>query len=287
MLTFHMDYLYYQFELELKIRNYSSRTVESYCRCIKEFLQEFDEGQVVGLNVNLIKKFLLEKFEKGLAPSTVNVYLNAIKFLYRRVLGVKVRIPISFAKRNKKLPVVLSKEEVMKVLFEVRNLKHRLMLALAYGSGLRVSEVVNLKVSDLDFAYAIILVRNAKGAKDRYTILPEAVLGDIPKMLKERGKRDYVFPSSRGGKLTTRTLQKIFQEALQKSRINKDATFHSLRHSFATHLLENGENLKTIQQLLGHSNIKTTQRYTHVSSEFMRKTKSPLAPKSFAKFISQ
>jgi site-specific recombinase XerD len=150
------------------------------------------------------------------------------------------------------------------------------MLSLAYGSGLRVSEIVCLKVKDLNLDELTLFVRQAKGRKDRLTILPGKIITELKQFISDKDANDYVFASIRGGKLTSRTAQKIFEHGLIKSGIKKDATFHSLRHSFATHLLENGTDVRYVQELLGHQNIKTTQIYTKVTSQKLKNIKSPL-----------
>lgn len=150
------------------------------------------------------------------------------------------------------------------------------MIALAYGAGLRVSEVTNLKIQDLNFSEKTMHIRQAKGAKDRISIIPETIIEELKNFAKKQQPSNYLFPSNRGGKLTTRTLQKIFHTNLEAAGITKNATFHSLRHSFATHLLEAGVNLRIIQELLGHQSIKTTQVYTRVSTSLLSTIKSPL-----------
>jgi site-specific recombinase XerD len=149
-------------------------------------------------------------------------------------------------------------------------------LSLAYGSGLRVSEVVALKVQDLDFEELTVLLKQAKGQKDRISVMPQGLIDDLKNLVAGKEKGDFVFASERGGKLTTRTAQKVFENALWLSGIKKDATFHSLRHSFATHLLENGTDVRYVQELLGHQNIRTTQRYTQVTNPKLKNIKSPL-----------
>lgn len=150
------------------------------------------------------------------------------------------------------------------------------MLGLAYGAGLRVSEVVALKVPDLDFNELTIHIKQAKGRKDRISVVPEKLRMDLTNLMAGKEHVEYVFASERGGKLTTRTAQKIFEHALVRANINKPATFHSLRHSFATHLLENGVDIRYVQVLLGHNNIRTTQRYTQVTNPKLKSIKSPL-----------
>ena len=259
---------------ELMQRNYSRKTMVAYTRCLQEYLMYIgDEAEVA--DPEKIKKFLLIKQAKKLAPQTINLYLNAIKFFYREVLKSSSSIPIKFAKRNKKLPVVLSKDEVLKLIDVIPNKKHKIMIALAYGAGLRVSEVVNLKVQDVDLGGLTIHLKAAKGMKDRVTVFPERLKNDTQNLTAGKNADDSLFESERGGVLNIRTLQHVFTVALKRAGIQKKATFHSLRHSFATHLLENGVDVRYVQALLGHANIRTTQIYTHVTSPGLRNIKSP------------
>jgi len=265
---------------ELKIRNYSPKTVSAYLRCLRDYLNSLElmaeEELVYVFDSENVKGFLLAKQEKGAAPETLNLYLNALKFAGRVLLGSSFNVPIRFLRRNMRLPVVLSRPEVMAVIGVIRNFKHRLMISLAYGAGLRVSELVSLRVRDLDFGVGMVHLRAAKGAKDRITLLPDKIVDDLRVFVRDRDLNVYVFESARGGRLTTRTLQNVFHRALELAGIRKEATFHSLRHSFATHLLENGTDIRFIQNLLGHVNIKTTMRYTKVASHILAKIKSPL-----------
>lgn len=275
-LSFYLNLL----ERELKLRNYSVRTIKSYKMATRDYLR-FVFGKMYTRNswydhIELIKDFLIFLHDKGRAPQTTNLCLNAIKFFYREVLKSSMRIKIRCAKKSLKLPVVLSREEIRRVIDVIGNLKHRLMVSLAYGAGLRVSEVVGLKVQDLLIDQGLICVRGGKGGRDRITIFPEKLKSEFELFLKFKNKDNYVFESNRGGKLTSRTAQKVFELGLRKARIERAATFHSLRHSFATHLLEDGVNLRYVQELLGHKNIKTTQLYTMVSTDAVRKIKSPL-----------
>lgn len=258
---------------ELRLRHYSSKTERSYVRCAELYLEDKGSLEFDGEH---LRGFLLGKLNKGAAPETVNLYLNAVKVFYKEVMGYRGEIKLRFARRNLRLPVVLSREEIQKMLDSTLNKKHRLLLALAYGAGLRVSEVVNLKVKDIDLDRNLIVVREGKGGKDRITLLPEKLLGDLGVLLSGKGVSEILFESERGGKLTTRTAQKVFEQALKRAGILKEASFHSLRHSFATHCLENGVDVRYVQTLLGHSNIRTTQIYTQVSQTSLGKIKSPL-----------
>jgi len=255
---------------ELRLRNYSFKTIKAYLGCLQEYfeLEKINEGK--------IKQFLLKKQSKNYSSQTVNLYLNAIKFFYREVLKIPQKINLKFAKRSKKLPIVLSREEIRKIIVSIKNPKHKLIISLAYGAGLRISEVVNLKVKDVNLEELTIHLKDAKGKKDRITIIPEKIKIGLQNLITGKNPNDYVFESERGGKLTERTAQKIFKGALRKAGIKKDATFHSLRHSFATHLLENGVDVRYVQELLGHRNIRTTQVYTQVTNPKLKNIKSPL-----------
>jgi integrase/recombinase XerD len=258
----------------LKLRNFSPRTIKAYVSALKFFFG-FQNGDI-SFNLESVRRFLLMKVDAGASPQTVNLYLQAIKFFYRDIAKNPVQIDLKFAKRSLKLPVVLSRGEVLRIIDVIGNLKHKILISLAYGAGLRVSEVVKLKVKDVDFGGLSLHLKDAKGGKDRITVFPEKLLGDIQNLVAGKDGSDFVFSSERGGRLTTRTAQKVFENSLKKAEIQKDATFHSLRHSFATHLLENGVDVRFVQVLLGHQNIRTTQIYTQVTNPMLKSIKSPL-----------
>lgn len=260
---------------ELLLRNFSRKTIKSYLACLNDYFRHIKIIQKEP-NLGLIKNYLLEKQEKGLSSQTVNVYLQAIKYFYREICKSKNDIDIKFAKTASKLPVVLSRTEIEKVISKIRNQKHKMIIAMAYGCGLRVSEAINLKIKDIDLDELVIHIKGAKGNKDRITIFPERLKNDIMNLTAGKSKNDYLFVSQMGGKLTERTAQKIFENALRAAEVKKEATFHSLRHSFATHLLENGVDTRYVQELLGHANIRTTQIYTKVTNPSIKNIKSPL-----------
>ncbi len=259
---------------ELKLRNYSYRTIEAYKDQVWAYFLYCGADWRNG-DKKKIEDFILKRREEGLSPQTINLGVQALQFFYRNVQNQHFE-KIKALKKRQKLPAVLSKNEIFKILRMIENSKHRLILALSYGAGLRVSEVLKLRICDLNFEEGVVKIRNGKGGKDRLSLLPESLRFELKEMCAGRGESRYLFESIRTGKLTTRTAQKIFGVALEKSGLRKEATFHSLRHSFATHLLENGVDLRCIQELLGHSNIKTTERYTHVSKMLIQKIKSPL-----------
>lgn len=273
-----MDTIQFQLdrtEAELRLRNYSPKTIKSYLHHLWEFFifratQPKDDDEIV------IKRFLLSLESNGASSETRNLCLSAVKFYHRNVARAESPINIRTAKRNHSLPIVLSREEIARMLEGTKNIKHRLLLGIAYGAGLRVSEVVALKVQDLDLAELTIHIKQAKGRKDRISIVPEKLRDELAQVIAGREGNEYVFPSAQGGALTTRTAQKIFEHALAKAGIKKLATFHSLRHSFATHLLENGTDVRYVQELLGHNNIRTTQRYTQVTNPMLKRIQSPL-----------
>jgi len=260
---------------ELKIRNYSAKTIKSYTRYIEDYLfyKKRDLGRVDSEN---IRGFLLAKQARGAAPQTICLCLNAIKFFYGKVMRVERTINIKTPKRPRKLPVVLSRDEVGRLIDGCPNLKHRLLLSVAYGAGLRVSEAIRLRVRDLNLDELTIHIKEAKGKKDRLTVFPEKIVSDMRNFIAGRRGEDYVFASERGGRLTERAAQKVFYDSLKRAGVRKRASFHSLRHSFATHLLENGVDVRYAQELLGHQNIRTTQMYTHVTNPGFKNIKSPL-----------
>lgn len=270
-----LEELLSKIENELKLRNYSRKTIKSYIICLADYFR-YIKNVVNNPDISLIKKYLLEKQNRGQSAQTINLYLHAIKYFYREIFKNNLPIEIKFAKTANKLPVVLSKNEIEKIIDSIGNKKHRLLIALAYGAGFRVSEAVNLKIKDIDLAELTVHLKGAKGNKDRLTIFPERIRAELAEIMALRDKNDFVFASERGGKLTDRSAQKVFESALKKCHINKEATFHSLRHSFATHLLENGVDVRYVQELLGHANIRTTQIYTKVTNPSLKRIKSPL-----------
>lgn len=257
---------------ELKLRGYSPRTLDAYTHALSAYFLFAKKAEYDPL---LVRQYVERLQAEGKAAATVHQQLQAIHFYYRHVVGVHVE-RLRVAKRPQKLPVILSHEEVLRILTVITNPKHKLLVGLAYGAGMRVSEVVSLRVGDLDFGRGLINLRAAKGNKDRLTLLPERLADELLRIVNGRDSGDFVFGSERGGRLSARTAQKIFTNALARAGIRKAASFHSLRHSFATHLLESGTDVRYIQGLLGHNNIRTTQRYTQVTAPALRNIKSPL-----------
>lgn len=267
----------YNLERELKIRGFSQQTIKSYLHYNKDLLKHNGKSPK-NINIDDIKEYLLYLKNKNSANATMNVAINAFKFYYTQILRRKffVNKKLFRTKKAQKLPTVLTKSEVKKILAQIQNVKYKLMLDLMYSSGLRISELVNVKVEDFDFANKLLRVQQGKGRKDRNTILSEKIVDILQKYTKNKNVGEYVFESQRGGKLSKRSIQKIFSESLKKSEVKKLASCHSLRHSFATHLLEEGTNIRYIQELLGHKNLETTQIYTKVANNNLKNIKSPL-----------
>jgi len=251
---------------EMKIRKFSRKTIKSYLYYITEILK-FARKNPKEINQNDVKNYLEHLCNQNLSSSTLNTAYSALKFYFEKVLRRNFFIHIPRAKKEKKLPIVLSREEVLNIINAAENIKHKLMIQILYSSGLRVSELINLKIDEIDFNRGVFNIRGAKGKKDRVVKAAATVLKNIEKYLLEFQPLKYLFESQiGGGKLTTRTVQKITEISAKKSGLKKSITPHVFRHSFATHLLEQGTNLRYIQSLLGHSRLETTQIYTRVAT---------------------
>lgn len=265
-----MDACIQKLELELKSRGFSAKTIKSYLFHVSCFLSRLGTCA----SQDEIQKYFVHLSEKS-DPRTVNLRISAVKFFYRNVL--KRDLDINYLKRPKRLPEVLTKEEVVAILNCIINPKHRLLLETVYGCGLRVSEAAKLKKVDIRFRDGLIFVRQGKGKKDRAISLPSTLSKRLESYLLLRNDDNpYVFDSARGGHLTVMSIQKIVDNAAKKAGINKNVHPHTLRHSYATHLLENGTDIRIIQRVLGHSDIRTTEIYTHVSTALIKNVKSPL-----------
>lgn len=260
---------------ELQQRNYSPRTVEIYSNCLKFFLK-WIWNDVSVISREKVIDFILYIQSQGKAPKTVNLYKEVIKFFCSQILKVNFVVDIKLSKEPRKLPIVLSRFEIQRMLESLTNIKHKTLLALAYWSWLRVSEIINLHVGDVDINQKLIHIKWAKWAKDRISILPDKIVEAIKNLMYDKLWSDFLFHSEQWGGLHSRTAQNIFHQAMEKAWITKPATFHSLRHSFANHLLENGTDLRYIQTLLGHNNIRTTQIYTQVTNLNLKNIVSPL-----------
>lgn len=266
------------FRKEMVLRKYSPQTLRSYTYFVRLLLRKVRKRghEIDEEDLKSFMAYLAE--EKRAAASTLNVAVNAIRFYLEEILHSLAASRIKRAKPDKKLPSILSVDEVRRLLEAVKNTKHRTALMIIYASGLRVSEASRLMWTDLDPDRGLMRIRSAKGRKDRYTLYPEAVRSIILEYRDEYIPRKWVFEGAHPKRpLTIRTLQNIFYNACLAAGIEKNVSIHSLRHSFATHLLDNGADIRYIQELLGHKDLKTTERYTHVSPRDIAKISSPIS----------
>ncbi len=263
-------------ETELKLRGFSKQTSKMYLFYNIKFL-EFIKKSPDDVEEDDIREFLAHKMsDHSLSNASIALIKACLKFFYKDMLGKNLSL-IKTPKASKKLPVVLSRSEIKNLLENTGNSKHRLLIELLYSTGLRLSECINLKYPDLDLDDGTGWVRMGKGAKDRIFIISEMFRKDLLQYREKSGDdgKGYIF-SVNGRKMSPRGVQHAIKAAAKRAGIEKDVHVHTLRHSFATHLLENGVDIRKIQKLLGHSNLQTTQIYTQVSSEEIKKIKSPL-----------
>ncbi len=263
---------------ELTLRGYSRKTRKSYLGQARRFLAWADRP-ISGLDAEAVRLFLHALLdEQGVTHSYADQAVSALKFLYSRVLRRPLDdLDVPRPKRQRKLPTVLSQGEVRSILGGVTNVKHRAILMLLYSAGLRVGEVVRLQPADLDPERGLLLVRQGKGRKDRYAPLSRAALEAVRDYQRAVPPGRWLFPGQRKGRhMHERTVQKVFRRTCAQVGITKPATVHTLRHSFATHLLERGTDLRYIQEMLGHTSSKTTEIYTRVTRHDLARIRSPL-----------
>lgn len=268
----------------LTFRRYSRSTTRNYKLALKLsnhwFLQNRKHPISKATQKELEIYFYYLTVERQFSVSGIRIFRFSLQLYFTEIL----RIPIDFSfitkvKKPNHLPVVLSRNEILKIMSIISNRKHRMIFALMYSGGLRISEAIHLKVKDIDIENLTIIVREGKGKKDRLTIFSESLKSELIELTMNRSPSEYLFISNQGkgvSPLHTRTVQKVFSNSLQKAGILKKATPHDLRHSFATHLLENGVDLRYIQTLLGHKNISTTTIYTRVANPHLKSIRSPL-----------
>lgn len=262
----------------LKLKGYSFKTRKQYRAHINRFAS-FINKDISTVNSQEIRKYILFLLdEQKVSHTYANQAISALKFLYNEVLKKNTLIEsLPRPKKEKKLPNVLSFQDVMKVLSALRNEKHRTILFLIYSAGLRVGEVVKLTAQDIDSQRMLIHIVQGKGRKDRYTVLSEIALEQLRKYYKLYKPEKWLFPGQNPKEyITVRTVERIFENACEAAKITRKVSVHSLRHSFATHLLEGGTDLRFIQELLGHESSKTTEIYTHVTDKSIAKIQSPL-----------
>ncbi|KQC12099.1 MAG: integrase [Desulfuromonas sp. SDB] len=263
-------------------KRYSKNTIKTYCNYFKDFLNYFEVlnevEKIQDVTTSQINSYILELINtKNISASQQNQRINAIKFYYEKILGrEKQYYDLHRPKKEHKLPKVLSKNEVKSILKSCDNIKHKSILMLIYSAGLRRSELFNLSISDIDSERMVINIKGAKGKKDRISLLSENLLTLLRDYYKKYKPEKYLFEGQNGGKYSPTSVANILKKAALKAGIRKTVTPHMLRHSFATHLLEQGTDLRYIQELLGHNSSKTTEIYTHVSKKAIDKIRNPI-----------
>jgi len=258
-------------------RRFSPRTIEAYQSCLEVFFRQ-NNKPINEITKKDVRDFLDNLIEKGKAGGTIHVYLNALKFYFEECLGRKFRLDIKYCKKPLRLPEVLTKEEIGGIINAIRNPKHKLMISLLYGAGLRVSELLNLKVGQINLDNKYGFIRHGKGNKDRIFILPDKIILDLKELIliEKLSNEDYLFLTNRRERYSARTIAEIIKKACRSTGIKRKIHPHTMRHSFATHLIENGSSVSEVQSLLGHKSPETTMIYVHLAKPNMLKVKSPL-----------
>lgn len=261
-------------EIELKISKNSEYTIRNYLKS-NTLLSEFTNKSPEQITEDDVKHFLAAKFSDKSSTSII-LFLAAIKYAYLAVFQKDITQTIRRPKKEKRIPQTLTKEEVRKLLAEIKNEKSKLMASLMYACGFRVSELVSLKISDFNFPEKVGYVRQSKGKKDRIFNIPNFLFEELKELAeKQKNNNEKFLFTGKKGKLSNRNIQKIISSASKRCGF-QNIHCHTLRHSFATHLLENDTDIRKIQELLGHADLSTTQIYTHVSREELKKIKSPI-----------
>ena len=262
---------------DMRLRNLSQNTQDAYIRAIKNFSLHFHISPD-RLTYDDVRTYLLQLTSRGLQAQAVNQIACALRFFFGVTLGKEdVSKYIPLARRPDKLPAIMTGSDVLRFLNSAGNIRDRALFSLIYAAGLRVSEAASLKIADIDSQRMIIHVRQGKGHKDRMVMLSAQLLAILRNYWKVEKPPIWLFPGADAGKpLTTRSIQRAFRKIALGSRIERNISVHTLRHSFATHLLEQGTELRVIQELLGHSNIETTTRYARVGVSMIHRATSPL-----------
>ncbi|MBZ9730480.1 site-specific integrase [Salegentibacter sp. JZCK2] len=262
---------------KLELKRYANSTIRTYVSCFETFINHYNDREIQDLNEEDIRMYLQKLIRDDFSHSYINQAINAIKFYYEVVLEMPNRFyAIERPRPIEKLPKVLAKEEIMAIIENTNNIKHRCIVGLLYSAGLRRKELLNLKLEDIDSKRMVIKVSAGKGNKDRFTILSEKLLRDLRKYFLEWRPTKFLFEGPGRKSYSGESVSCIVKNAAKKANIKKRVTPHMLRHSFATHLLESGTDLRYIQVLLGHRSTKTTEIYTHVATNIFLKIKNPL-----------
>ena len=262
---------------KLLLKKYAKSTIRTYISIFTQFMLYYSERDLDALNELDIRKYLEMEVKKGRSGSTINQTVNAIKFYYEIVLEMPNRFyNIERPQKSRSLPKVLNKKEVGLILNSIKNLKHHCIVSLLYSAGLRRSELLDLKLEDIDGQNSTLLIKNSKGRKDRVTIVSAQLIKQLRIYYKTYRPKVYLFEGENGGQYSGASVAKIVKKAAKKAGIAKAVSPHMLRHSFATHLLEDGTDLRQIQLLLGHSSTQTTEIYTHVTKNHLKVIANPL-----------
>jgi len=263
---------------KLRELRYTKNTIKTYSGMFEEFINYYNSHDVKQIDDKMIIEFLQYLvIERKVSPSYQNQSINAIKFYYERVLGGQRKFYfLDRPLKEFKLPNVLNVDEITNSIKLVKNIKHKAIIMITYAGGLRLSEVINLKIKDIDSKRMQIFVRQAKGRKDRYTLLSKKVVPVLREYFKEYKPKEWLFEGVKGQRYSESSVYTIVKEAFERAGIKKKASTHTLRHCFGTHLLENGTDIRYIQMLMGHSNIKTTEIYTHMTTKGFDKIENPL-----------
>ncbi|MGB5368816.1 MAG: site-specific tyrosine recombinase/integron integrase [Flavobacteriaceae bacterium] len=266
-----------EYLLKLELKRYANNTVRIYVSFFEMFINHYKEKELNAINESDIRLFLQTLVRRKVSNSYLNQAINSIKFYYEVVLGMPNRFyEIERPRKESKLPQVISKDEVLSIIKNTNNIKHRCIVELLYSSGIRRSELLNLKITDIDSNRMLVMVKGGKGNKDRQTLLSKTTLEDLRIYFKEWKPQKYLFEGHKASKYGAESVLNIVKRAAAKAGIRQTVTPHVLRHSFATHLLESGVDLRQIQVLLGHGSSKTTEIYTHVATNTFKDIKNPL-----------
>jgi len=260
------------------LKNYSPRTIQAYENHVMKFLGSWNPNELENLSDNQISQYILNIVsDNHFSRSYQNQLINAIKLYYRIMQNRNLNTEaVPRPKKERKLPIVLSREEMADLIKSIRNLKHRIIIMTIYGTGIRLSESTNLCIEDIDFHRMLLHIRLGKGKKDRIVPLPEILARELKDYLQSYKPMHYLFEGWKKKQYSPSSVQNILKAALKRAGIVKRASIHSLRHSYASHALEDGTDIRLLQEILGHSNLKTTEIYTHISTTSILRVKSPL-----------
>lgn len=262
---------------KLELKKYSQNTAKIYIRSFENFANYYNNRSVDQLDERDITSYIQFLVNNKHSESYINISINAIKFYYEIVCNMPNRFyNVTRPKTTKRLPTILDKTEIKSILATISNIKHECIISLIYSAGLRRNELIQLEIKDIDSKRMMIHIRGSKGRKDRYTLLSASVLPLLRRYYIKHKPQKYLFESPNGSQYSASSIRNILERAVKRADIRKRVTPHTLRHSFATHLLESGVNLRYIQSLLGHSSSKTTEIYTHVTKQVLKDIKSPL-----------